>query len=85
MLTQSCLTLCDPTDPSSPGSFVHGIAPATILVWATVSSSRDLPTRSKPVSPASAGGFFTTAIPGKPPKRRCVCVCVGHSVVSDPL
>ena len=30
---QSCLTLCDPTDCSSPGSSVHGILQARILEW----------------------------------------------------
>ena len=43
-LLQSCLTLCDPMDCSSPGSSVHGIPQARILEnsmnreawWATV-------------------------------------------------
>ena len=26
LVTESCLTLCDPTDCSPPGSYVHGIA-----------------------------------------------------------
>ena len=28
-----CLTLCDPIDCNSPGSFVHGILQARILEW----------------------------------------------------
>ena len=28
---QSCLTLCDPTDCSQPGSSVHGISQSRIL------------------------------------------------------
>ena len=32
-LLQSCPTLCDPLDCSPPGSSVHGILPARILVW----------------------------------------------------
>ena len=30
---QLCLTLCNPTDYSLPGSSVHGILQATILEW----------------------------------------------------
>ena len=32
IVSQSCLTLCDPMDCSPPGSSVHGIL-QTILVW----------------------------------------------------
>ena len=39
-LLQSCLTLCDPTDCSLPGSSVHGILQATILEWVAISFSR---------------------------------------------
>ena len=39
-VTQSCLTLCDPTDCSSPGSSVQGILLARILEWVAISSSR---------------------------------------------
>ena len=38
---QSCLTLCDPMDCSPPGSSVHGICQARILVWASMPSSRE--------------------------------------------
>ena len=59
-----CLTLCDPMDCGPPGSSVHGILQARILVWVAVPSSRgsSLP-RIEPValmSPALAGGVFTT-------------------------
>ena len=37
---QSCLTLCDPKDCSSPGSSVHGILQARILEWIAMPSSR---------------------------------------------
>ena len=33
LAAQSCLTLCDPTDCSPPGSSVHGILQARILEW----------------------------------------------------
>ena len=34
------LTLCDPMDCSSPGSFVHGILQARILEWVAIAFSR---------------------------------------------
>ena len=37
---QSCLTVCDSTDCSPPGSSVHGILQARILEWVTMPSSR---------------------------------------------
>ena len=40
---QLCLTLCDPMDYSSPGSFVHGIFQARILEWVAISSSKGSP------------------------------------------
>ena len=38
---QSCLTLCDPTDSSPPGSSVPGILQARTLEWVAISFSRD--------------------------------------------
>ena len=40
VLTQVCLTLCDPKAYSLPGSSVHGIFQAGILEWVAISSSR---------------------------------------------
>ena len=40
LLSQSCLTLCNPMDYSPPGSFVHGIFQARILTWVAMPSSR---------------------------------------------
>ena len=37
---QSCATLCDPTDHSPPGSYVHGSLQKRILEWAAMPSSR---------------------------------------------
>ena len=49
------------------GSSVHCISQARILEWAAISSSRDLSDLvMEPISPALAGGFFTTASPEKP-------------------
>ena len=36
---QSCLTLCDPTDGSPPGSPVPGILQARTLEWVAISVS----------------------------------------------
>ena len=73
---QSCLTLCDPTDSSPPGSTAPGILQARILEWVAIFFSSawsglpfpfpgDLPnTEIKPsslTSPALGGGFFTTS------------------------
>ena len=61
LLIQSCLALFDPMDCGPPGSSVHGILQARILEWGAISFSRDQ-TRDliEPVSPALAGGFFST-------------------------
>ena len=40
LVTQSCLTLCDPMDYSPPGSSVHGILQARILEWVAIPFSR---------------------------------------------
>ena len=39
LVTQSCLTLCDPMDCSLPGSSVPGILRARTLEWAAISFS----------------------------------------------
>ena len=36
---QSCLTLCDPTDGSQPGSPIPGILQANTLEWVAISFS----------------------------------------------
>ena len=38
-LLQSCLTLCDPIDGSSPGSPVPGILQARVLEWGAIAFS----------------------------------------------
>ena len=63
----SCPTLCNPVGSSPPGSSVQGISQARILELVTISFSEDLPHPGiEPVSPALAGGVFTTEPPGKP-------------------
>ena len=69
-VTQLGPTGSNPMDCSPPGSSVHGIFQARVLEWVTISFFGDLPDpRIKPttlVFPALAGGFLTTAPPGKP-------------------
>ena len=71
ILTQSCLTLCDPVDCSPPGSSVHGILQARVLEWVAMPSSRGSSWLSNWTYISCvfciAGGFFTTEPPGKPP------------------
>ena len=59
------LTLCDPLDCSLPGFSVPGILQTRMLEGVAIHSSRDLPNLGiEPVSlmsPALAGGFFTTS------------------------
>ena len=51
---------------SLPGSSVHGISQARILEWVAISSPEGLSDPGmEAVSPALAGGFFTTEQPGK--------------------
>ena len=38
-VTQSCLTLSDPTDCSLPGSSIHGIFQARVLEWGAIAFS----------------------------------------------
>ena len=60
LVAQSCLTLCDPTDCSSPGSSVHGILQARILEWVAILFARgsSQPRDQIQVS-CTAGRFFT--------------------------
>ena len=60
LVTQSCLTLCDPVDCSPPGSSVHGILQARILEWLAMSSSTgSSQTRDWTQVSHIAGRFFT--------------------------
>ena len=66
LLSQSCLTLCNPMDYSPPG---FSILLARILEWVAISSSEDLPNpETEPKSfmfPELAGRFFTTSATGE--------------------
>ena len=53
LVTQLCLTLCNPSDCSPPGFSVHGIPLARILEWVAIPFSRGLPNLEiDPWSPA---------------------------------
>ena len=58
-VTQSCLTLCHPTDFSPPGSSVRGILQVSILEWVAVAFSKwsFLPRDWTQISHIT-GGFF---------------------------
>ena len=70
-LLQSCLTLCNPTDYSPPGSSIHGILQARILEWVAMPSSRG-PSRPRDWTCISSvdlrwqAGSALWAPPGKP-------------------
>ena len=42
LVTQLCLTLCDPMDCSPPGSSVHGILQTRVLEWGAIAFSQGL-------------------------------------------
>ena len=67
LVAKSCPTLCNCTDCSPPGSFVHGILQARKLSRWPFPSPEDLPDPGiESVSPALAGKIFTSEPPGKP-------------------
>ena len=60
LVAQSCLTLCDPTDCSSPGSSVHGILQARILEWVAILFARGSSQPRDQIQVSwTAGRFFT--------------------------
>ena len=63
LVTQSCLTLCNPKDCSLPGSSVQVILQARILEWVAMLSSRG---SSQPRSPTLQLGSLPAEPPGKP-------------------
>ena len=70
---ESCLTLCDHTDSSPPGSSVPGILQAGILEWVAMpSSGGSSQTRDQiHVSSVSctSSRFFTASATWEPPKN----------------
>ena len=63
LVAQPCLTVCDPTDCSPPGSSVYGVVQARILEWVAFSFSRgSFQPRDQTQVSCVAGGFFTSDI-----------------------
>ena len=63
---QQCLTLCNSTDCSPPGSSVLGIVQARILEWVAIPSPGDLP------NPGIEPGFSALqadSVPSEPPGK----------------
>ena len=80
LVSQSCPTLCNSMDCSSLASSVHGIFQAR-KYWSGLpfpSPGDFLNPRIEPVSPALAGGFFTTEPPGKPCFNFRSCILSQH-------
>ena len=60
LVAQSCLTLCDPMDCSSPGFSVHGILQERTLEWIAIHSSRgSSQPRDRTQVSCTVGGFLT--------------------------
>ena len=60
LVTQSCPTLCDPMNCSSPGSSVHGNLQARILEWVAIPFSRgSSPPRDQSRVSCITGRFFS--------------------------
>ena len=70
LITQLCLTRCDPMDCSPPGFSVHGISKARKLEWVAISFSKETswPRHRSQVS-CIAGGFFTIWATGEARKK----------------
>ena len=66
LVTQSCLTLCDPMDCSPPGFCVHGILQARILEWIAMPCSRgSSQPKDQTLISCIVGRFFTIWATGK--------------------
>ena len=81
-LLQLCLTLCDPVDYSSPGSSVHGILQARILLPCPPSGYLYNPgiEHTSLTSPALTGSFFTTSATWEAPitqSRLIISLAIG--------
>ena len=59
-VTQSCPTLCDPVDCSLPGSSLHGILQARILMWVADPFSRGSSQLNSPPPPPKKNQFCSS-------------------------
>ena len=78
LVSQSCLTLCDPMVCSLPGSFVHDILQARILEWVAMPFCRgSSQPRDGTLVSCTAGRFFTVWV-----TREAHTIQLGASVFS---
>ena len=84
LVTQSCLTLCDPKDCSLPGSSAHGILQSRILEWVSIPSSRGSSwPRDQTLASHIAGGLLAIWAAREAPVHpmgfdTCIMACALH-------
>ena len=66
LVTQLCLTLCDPMGCSLTGSSVHGILQARILEWVAIPYSRG---SFQPRDQTQSSALQTDSLPSEPPGK----------------
>ena len=72
-------------DCSPPGSSVHGILQARILVWVAIPFSSDLPNPGlKTRSPELQSDYLLSEPPGKPKRHKWHYSRDSHTSTSDP-
>ena len=71
LVTQSCLTPCDPVDCNPPGSSVHGILLARILEWVAILFSRGSSQPGDRTWVSGIVGRFDSLPSGPPGKPHC--------------
>ena len=81
-VTQLCPTLCNPMDCSPPDSSVCGIFQARILQLSFPSPGDLSEPGMEPMSPALAGRFFATELPGKP-RQLCQHASIHESQITN--
>ena len=74
---QSCLTLCNPTDGSPPGSPVPGILQARTLEWVPFCSLGDL---SNPGIEPRSHTLQADSLPSEPPGKPILCLPTSISI-----
>ena len=83
LVTQSCLTLCDPTHCIPPGSSVRGVSQARILEWVAIPFSGDLPNPGiKAGSPELQADSLPPEPPGKPHFKKFISWLLWVSVAA---
>ena len=69
LVTQPCPTLCDPSDCSPLGSYIHGFLQATILKQVAISFSRGYSQPRDLTQVSHTARRLTSEPPGKPRKQ----------------